>query len=756
MSEQSQIPSAVDLNYQIHLKEYIRVLFARKWIVFSTSIVIFILSLLYVVVKTPIYISRAKLLIETGNVNLTEFKSVDPIVSGSELARQSYLETMATLITARPIIEKTFNHFAIQSDSNFAQSPDPISQFSKLFKVNKELRSQLITISFQWPDPEVAANVLDYLTREFIAETRKRKLGVTMDGYLVLKQKGEELRPKLEAKAEELQNFMVSYGIASFEKTQNIIIDRLKEVNIHLAQTERNRIRAETICENIANSLKGRYPLIADWKSVSINTVVESSIAKQEPIFEYISLEGLPEVEDSQTIRDYKLEYLKAQQSLDDLSARFGPNHPQVIAIKARVKAIIEKLNNEFVSIFSSAKSNYLRSLEAEEELRKELAEQKERVVEFNKLSLKYQRIQNAYDTLEKTYQAINKRLEEIEITTATGSKYDNIFIVEPAEIPVRVAKPRKIRVVALGIIVGIILGCGLCFFVDYFDTTMKTKDDVGRIMNLPVLGYIPNLGAGDRIKTKKKYAIELTGLMKPRSSLAEAFRSVRTAINFSSPQGRVKRLLVTSTSPQEGKTLSSANIAMAMAQSGKKVLLIDADMRKPRLHKIFNINPEKGLSNLLIEENISKPMECYFKVKQVKNLFVIPCGPIPPNPAELLESERLTYLIDQWEQIFDLIIFDTPPATNVTDPVILAKYIDGVILVLRAFHTQKEQAIRTKELMAQTDCKIFGVIINNIDVPQGGYYSYDAYYQQYCQYYGTDDPDAECESQIREYATAT
>ena len=702
---------------RVHLKDYLQVISARRWTLISTFVIVVLGVTVWMLVQTPVYRAEALLLIEPGKVNLTEFKGVyDPTQMdlGSPLGRREFFETQCKLIVCRPLLEKTFKEFGFGNLREYRDVEDPIAGFGKYFAVRPVHQSRLVLVTFDWKDPELAARALDFLVKEYIADYRRRSVGVTTGGLQALREKAEQLRPKVEAKADELQRFMVEHNMVSLEKTQNIVVDRLKELNKSLSEVERQKIEFESICTNIQQALEEKRPL-----------------------------EDMPEVAGSTAIRDLKLEYIRTKQACSDLSERFGPNHPEVVAAGARLDAVAVKMQEEMQSVLAVARAQRERAAGQAEDLRRELAQQELRVMAFNKLAVRYNILQNAYETLNKTYNAIVKRIEEIEITMAAGSKEDNIFVITHPRVPVTPARPRKKLAVGLAVVVGLLLGAGLCFFVDYLDTTIKTKEDVEEILGVPTIGYVPSLRKSDLDKTdgNGQRAVELAALEKPRSAVAEAFRSIRTALAFSATDGALKRLLVTSSSPKEGKTMVSMNVAMALAQAGKRVLLVGADMRKPRLHKVFQVPGRPGLSNLLAGEGVSNARDAIRPVPGIENLSLLPSGPTPPSPADLLGSERMEELLDELSQEFDVLVLDTPPALNVTDAVVLCQYVPGVILVIRSFTTQRKLAQRATELLARAQGKMVGVILNNVDVHRAGYYPYSSYYyyQNYYYHYGDE-----------------
>lgn len=704
-------------NVQLHLKDYLRIISTRRWILICTFILVVLCATVAAFVMTPIYRAEALLLIEPAKVNLTEFKGVyDPALgeAGGHLAHQEFLETQYTLILARPVLERTFEEFKFGSLPKFQNVKEPIAKFGKMFAVNPVRQSRLARVTFEWSDPEVAARALDFLTAEYIDSYRSRAMGVTREGLAALREKAEEIRPQVEAKADRLQKFMVDNNMVSLEETQNIVVDRLKELNQNLTDIEKKRIEAESEYTSIEQALAGNF---------------ESDFI----------IENLPEVASSQTIRDLKLECIRMQQRASDLGKSFGPNHPEVKAAQAMIDAIREETQIEMMSILHGVKAEYDRTVRQEADFREELEKQESRVMEYNKAAVYYNVLKTEHNTLSMTYNAVAKRIEEIEFASAAGSKGDNIFVITHPRVPTKPVKPRKGISIALSIVFGFAIGMALCFFVEYLDTTVKTKEDAESLLGAPVIGYVPEISNDDLVEAGNgsPAPIELCSVIRPRSPVAEAFRSVRTALAFSGQEGGLKRILVTSAAGDEGKTLSSVNIAIALAQAGKSVLLIDSDMRKPRIHKIFGIAPNPGLSNLLAGEGVSSLACAVQAAKEVNNLHLLPCGPLPPNPAELLQSSRMKDLLEEIDSMFDVVVLDTPPLVCVTDAAVLSQYVSSIVLVVRSFSTQREIISRARDIVTETKSKVLGIILNNVDVARTSYHGYSSYY-----YYGYSEEE--------------
>lgn len=704
--------TALPKKAEPHLKDYLRPLFVNIWVLAGIFTAIVVGTALYVFTKTPVYRAETVLLIEPSKANITDIKGggYDPGIGG-ELARREFFETQYQLLVSRDILERAFQTMGFDKLEAFKDRADPIAAFRKLVIVEPVKRSRLVRVKFEWTDPELAARTVDFIVNTYIADYRSRTLGVTGTGLDSLRAKVEELRPKIEAKSGELQQFVAKSDVVSLDKTQNIIVDRLSEMSKSLSEVKRKRIEYESIYENMLQALKR------------------------------MEVEQLPEVASNPALRDLKLEYLKTKQDVIELGKRLGPKHPEVERANSRFKTVSDKLDQEMKFALSAVKAQSQRLAKQENELTKEMEAQEEKVMELNKQAAKYSLLTDSYSNINETYNAMVKRIEEIEVNMAVGTKEDNIFVIEKARVPVKPVKPQKRVAVALACLIGLVLGGGVCYFIEYLDTTVKDKDEIEGILGAPVLGYIPALTGKNVSEQFRKgtVPIELYTVQNDRSPLAEAFRSVRTALSFAAVGKGMRRIQVTSSGPAEGKTLTSVNLAISLARAEKSVLLIDADMRKPRVHKIFGFNPSVGLSNLLAADDLKDAQRAIHVVAGIPKLRVLCSGVIPPNPSELLGSAAMARLLEGLGRYFDAIVIDTPPVVNVTDAVVLSKLVDGTIMVVRAFSTQRNMLETAKEQLAQANAKVIGFVLNNVSVPSRGYSYNSYYYYKQSGYYATE-----------------
>jgi capsular exopolysaccharide synthesis family protein len=313
------------------------------------------------------------------------------------------------------------------------------------------------------------------------------------------------------------------------------------------------------------------------------------------------------------------------------------------------------------------------------------------------------------------------KRFKETTLTE--DMKTVNVRVVDEAEIPTASVKPKKSMNMLLALVLGLTAGTGLAFFAEYLDNTLKTPDDVTNYLRMPYLGMVPAVA---EIDTNAPSAVFLRH--DPKTVASESIRGLRSNLLFSKADQKPQVILLTSATPQEGKTLVTVNLATAMAQSGCRTLIIGADMRRPRIHKTLGIENEAGLANIL--SGVSVPEEVIRRT-DIENLDVITAGPTPPNPSELLGSKFMADILDGLRQRYEHIIIDTPPVTAVTDAAILAQYADGVVIISKAFVTPKELVRAAIETLQKVNSKIFGVVLNNVNMSKEG-----AYYYQYSYYY--------------------
>jgi capsular exopolysaccharide synthesis family protein len=425
-------------------------------------------------------------------------------------------------------------------------------------------------------------------------------------------------------------------------------------------------------------------------------------------------MESRPEVVNDKFIQELRAEEIQLTAKRSELAKKYGPKHPQMIQVTSQLTTLRDKMEREVKRLVGAVK----------------LEE-----------SPQYLLLKREADANRQLFEVLLKRMKETALTeNLPRSNIQVVDAAQPSQIPI---KPKKSMNMILAVVLGLVLGSGLAFFFEYLDNTIKSPEDIERVIGAPLLGIVPSAGRAKKSagpSGKPSHPIETVLSAEPKSSYAEAYRTIRTGVLLSSAERPPKVVLVTSPGPVEGKTTTAANLAIAMAQAGSSTLLIDADLRRPRIHQLFaRENPGghseadwngnlKGLGPVLVGEATA---EAAIRQTPIPLLSVLTSGPIPPNPAELLGSHRMRDLIGELGRKFDRIIIDSPPLVPVTDATLLSTICDGVVLVVKESRTTKLLALEGRKRLSEAKAKLLGVVFNDVDLKKDSYryYPYNSYY---------------------------
>jgi capsular exopolysaccharide synthesis family protein len=693
---------------EIHLMDYIQIILQRLPLAISIGLAVVVLGTIYTWTRPPRFTAKASLLMEPGKVNLTDIKdAIDPV--SASLGKREFIQTQVELIKSRPVAEMVIQRMNLLEKDEFRNAKDPVARFQSLIKASPERNTNLITVSIERHDKAEAQQMVNALISAFIDDVRSRRLGVSEDGLDQLRQKEKTMREKLDAATDALQDFMIANNMVSFEKTQNVVMNRLMDLSRELNALQPKRMQLQAKVE-----------------------AATAAIEKGE------SITVLPDVIDAPIIHTLKLELAKLSNEYSQLVERLGENHPNLQSKTTQIQSLQTKMTMEADSILKSIHMQYEQAMAEEALLANAMKEQEQEVYRFNRLATEYDNLKRIRDSIEAPYTTISRRIEEIDINRI-GGQGENIFIIAKAALPVSPSWPNKKKNMMLIIVLAGALSVGICFFLDYMDTTIKGESDVRRLLGSKVLAGIPNVNQ----KGEFTSSADLITFENPRSHTAEAFRTLRTALAFSVPGERIGSVVISSTLPSEGKSLSAISIAITHAQTGKRTLLVDADMRKPRLHSIFGMKTGTGLSRLLGDP--ATTVEMVAQKTDIPNLDFIPCGPIPRNPAELLDSARFEKTIATLRETYDFIVFDSPPGFSLVDSLVIAKHTDGLILIIKSFQTPKAAAEQFATRLYEANVRLLGVVLNTMDAPRSGYYGgyYQAGGRRYAKYYREEDTGA-------------
>jgi uncharacterized protein involved in exopolysaccharide biosynthesis len=543
----------------LHLRDYLAVVRQRLSVAVGVFLLVVLATVLYAWTRTPRYTATSRLLVESGGVNLTAMQDAyDP--GRTSLTQRDIIQTQIQLIKSTPVMEAVLQQGFLAQSKDFRESKDPVRTLAEMIQVTPARSGYVIDVSVERENPAEAAQIVNAVVSAYLAENRRRRRGVSDDGIAELQKKSAELRVRLDEATAALHAFMVTNRMVSFEDAQNIVVERLKGLNNNLMKAEPLRMQAEAHYRTAEAAMKAGQT------------------------------ESIPEVQASTLINGLKMDLSRLEQQYSEMQARLGANHPQLQSVVAQIDALKTKLAMEATHIVDALRGRYEQALNEEKMLRAELAKQEEAVLEFNELAAKYNLFRQSRDSVQEAYSAIIRRIDELNVGQLSGQG-DNVFVVSRAEVPQIKSWPSRGRMLLIGIFFGGLLAVGFCFFLDYMDTTIKGEADVRNLLDSPVIGGVPS---ADKEAAKRRSTI-CFALKKPRSHFAEAFRSARTSLAFSSTDKPLRSLVGTSTMPGEGKTLTAVNLAIAHAQAGKRTLLVDTDMRKPRLHKVFKFRATRA-----------------------------------------------------------------------------------------------------------------------------------------------------------------
>lgn len=689
---------------EIHLRDYLKVILKRRYTVLTFFAIVFVVVLIGTLSSSPVYQASTKVLIE--KVEPSNLSVINPYYMTYD---PEFLETQYQLIKSKSValkvvkmlsLENTYGSYfkgkkLVSGDPEKTQADELADIISSGITVSPVKNSKIVNIGFMSTNPYFAEAVANSVAKAYIEEILDMRMSASRYSLEWMTRKAEEEKAKLEKSEKALQDYMRANDIVTLQDKVAITPEKLTEFNSQLIRAETRRKELESLYSKVMS--------------------MPSNLKDAETI---------PTIASDPTIQSLRTQILKAEQNIEDFSKKYGKKHPAMIRAEEELKVLAQKRDQEIRRVIGSIKNEYELARSNETNLRKMLASSKAEAQNLSEKFIQYGVLTRDADTNRQLYDALIKRIKEESVTKEIQTV--NVWVVESAERPMSPVKPKKSLNILLGLIFGLVGGIGTAFFIEYLDNTIKSPEDAEAKLGVPVLGMIPLLES-------KEEGITDIILKEPQSIFAESYKSIRTAILLSSAEKPPQNILITSMGPEEGKTATSVNLAIAVARSGYSVLLVDGDLRKPRIHSIFRLNNLSGLSTYLA--GATPDIDTVFK-RPLSNLSVIPSGPVPPNPSELLGSHRMNELLKVLNESFEVIIWDSPPLMSVTDSLILSKNLDGTIIVARAGKTTYDIVIRGLKLLqgrreSDTQSHVIGLVINAFDIKKGDqdYYNYYNYY---------------------------
>ena len=758
---------------EVHLRDYWRAVRKRLWMVLGISALVTAFAAIYVAKKPDIYQSQARVQVDAENnqqygaskAGSVFVNSYDPAyfstqlqnITGQSLLRrvvktldlehnQAFLRPQAEqkLSTWQSVLRmvglgkrddgkaKIVQDNILRTESvAAATSREDLAEAARLapyvamtqsgLKVEpvrdtrvSSRETRLIDIRYTHPDPQVAAKIVNAIADTFVLSNLERKTETNSSTGDFLQKRIAELQSNIRSSEERLINYAKNNQILSLDASQNTVVDRLSGLNRQLLEAENERKSAE------AAYRAALAPGAADALSS----------------------------ESARLAQDAESTLAKLRQRRAELLVENTEEWPEVKEINQQIAILEGQLKESRGRATSVVKTNletrYRQTLAREQAVRADFNKQRGETLTQNEAAINYRIIQQEIETNKTLLDGLLQRSKENDVVLA-GTP-NNIYVVDYAIAPAYPIGPARLRTVLLSLALSLGFGVGLAILLEYLDDTIRSTEDVESMLHLPALAVIPTLGG---FTPRRFFGGGSTGLSLqrqdgvgsahpelllgagPRSQLAEAYAQLRTSVLLSTAGRAPQTLLVTSSMPAEGKTTTAINTALSLAQTGASVVIIDADMRRPRLHNVFELENSRGLSSILSRETSEAEILSIIDQHAESKLYLLPAGPVPPNPAELLGSEQMRLLVESLRKTFTHIVIDSPPTASFTDSVLISSMVDGVLLVVHGGKSTRDVVKRTRQVLLDVGAKIFGVVLNNVKLNSKDYYYYQGYYQR-------------------------
>ncbi|HTR53766.1 MAG TPA: polysaccharide biosynthesis tyrosine autokinase [Kofleriaceae bacterium] len=711
----------------VTIRRYVAIVRKRIWLVVAVLILGIGASIVYSLQAPKIYEATATVVVNPQAPHVNKDDEVIELGAGSFVYMRDYYNTQLEVLTSFPLARATVLQGSLTKFYDQLAPKDKYPDLTEDQRIDEAAEnllidlaadqhkdSRIIALRVRNKDPDVAEALANAHVASYLAFIRNKRTIGTGQASELLSSELSVARKQLEETEARIATFKSLHGLVtqSFDDKQNTVVTELQRYTAALADAKVKRI-------DLA-AQKGRAEALAS------EDVLDS------PIFALSS--------DTQLVNQLKSEYMTARERFLEVDATYGPKSEEQRAAKDKVDALHLQLQNESKRVVREISERYEAALTAEQGYQALVDQRKHDTEELDKLYAEYAPLVRDEKYAEDQYTKLAGRLDD-----SRHESQNDLINVDPHEMARDADKvlPRIPLNIALAAVLSLMLGLGIVFLLDQMDRTIKTADGIDNVVGSPVLGIIPIVGETKKPKVDTDEAVAARDLFvfkHPTSQAAECCRSIRTNIIFSAAERPMKTITVSSARPREGKTTTTIYLGMAMAQGGQKVLLLDTDLRRPRLHKSLGVSRERGLTSILVGD---AKYDDVIKATEVPDLFVLPCGPTPPNPAELLLTNRFKTVLHELSQRFDRVLLDSPPLLAVTDAVVLARNSDGVILVAKSNQTSIDDLVTASRQLHDVTASILGVVVNTLDISDRRYGYYYAAYGGYGGYGDTSKAEA-------------
>jgi succinoglycan biosynthesis transport protein ExoP len=715
-----------------HPTDYVRIFYKRRWVAIPAFLLVFVSGALDAIRAIPIYEARTQLLIERDTRRATSLDAAleDPAShyydDGFFLTQHKIIQSRSMALKTIEALEKSGPPEQVPTGSGFSFSPSvmvsqAMASVSGLFarpapeatqpadaaadetaaqaaKVGQFLgglsvvgvrNSSLVDLSFRSPDPAYAARAVNELANQYRLRNLDSRFLASKEANDFLSEQLNEQRAKLEASEAALLRYRETHNAASVDDRQNIVIQKLTELNAQVTRAKIERLDKQALYNQIES--------------------VRQSGG---------SLETIPMVLANEVVQKLRIEAAGLEERRAQMAAQYGPNWPPMKELATSIETLKQRLTTEIEGVVGAVRNDYLAAQAKENSLVGALEAQKGEAQGLDRKSVEYAALERDAAGNRQLYENLMQRAKETGVSRQFKSS--NVEIVDRADVPQTPVLPNVQRDLVVASFMGLVLAIGLVFGFEYFDSRIKSPDEIKAHLGLSFLGLVPS------VEAKNGEAVLLSSADVP-AHFVEAIKAIRTSVVFSSADEGARSIVVTSTAPGEGKTVVSSNLAVALAQADQRTVIIDCDMRRPRIHEVFGGTQEPGMSNVLVG---TSELADVIRPTKTPNLSLMPAGHIPPNPAELLGSPRFRELVRKLRSQYDWIIIDAPPVMAVTDAAVIGNHATGVVFVVGAEMTSRRHAAVAIEQLTAARAHFIGAVLNRANVQRHGYY-YSTYYRK-------------------------
>ncbi|MCK6622800.1 MAG: polysaccharide biosynthesis tyrosine autokinase [Calditrichaceae bacterium] len=738
---------------QLSVQDYLRVLYRGRWIILASFLGVLIVTAYFTFTTKPVYQARAKILVESqGSMQRALFEAnyLNPqsttITNQVEILKSRTLAERVVLALEAASYRDSLAIFQPNEDGNYMIFRKQVDWIMSYLEVIPKTDTDIIEIVFSAQTPFEAAEICNTVASTYRLMNKEANLAEFKDLRQFLEFQLSKKSEELKRSEDLLRVFRENEKLVSLDDRTKELITQLAQAQASMEATQVEQEAAQEQKRNLEKQLDERRQLFSsDVTQISSPLLSELQQEYARMVSEKVKYESLIAQEQSIDPKVYQLE-LKSQSNRIRAVQQRLEEEAQRIATTSMVSDPLQIAQNHITTILqleTSIKGNTAKI----NALREVVSQYEQELEKLPGQGLELARLERQVSVDQNIYALLTEKLEETKISEA-GQK-ETVRVVDNAIEPEEPISPKKRLNLLLGALIGLGLGIGLTFLLEFFDDSIKNPEILEK-MGFPILGIIPEIssrevvsrrfstnGGGERETVEDEtVASRLITHLDPKSPVSEAYRTLRTNIQFQKLKNKESALMVTSSAPKEGKSTTIANLAITMAQMGSKTLLVDTDLRRPVIHSVFNLGKDRGITNFLLGKMSFSEI---VKPTMVDNLSVVTSGPLPPNPSELLASEEMDEFIEQARSHFDVVLFDSPPVIAVTDAAILSTKVDGLILVVKAHQTQKTAIARAKNLLENVKAHVVGCLLNSVNVERayGSYYHY--YYYHYYSYYGHD-----------------